>query len=952
MRIFCSLIIASIFILNVIDARAQHASVSLAANATYIGTTKGIVRDTAHNYALRSATVSVYKSADSSLLSYQITNNYGEFNFKNLPVNLPLRLEVSHVGYQLLRKNFTIPAAKNTIDLQTLIISPRDITLKDVVISVPPISMNGDTLEFNAAAFKLDSNAVVEDLLRKIPNITVWGDGQITVNGREIKSLLVNGKPFFDGDMKIATQNIAKNALAKIQVYNTAKNESNPLDSTLEMNLKLKKGKDIGYFGKIGVGYGTNGRYEADANFNIFSPKMQIAIVGASNNINKLASNARTLVSNSTFKGTGANIDYQPDFRSSGITRPVAAGVTFNYNFVEKPTYNNRSTFKADYFLINKHTDEISETKTTTSVNSTDQIFENSNRTNTAIATDQRFSSDYDWAKESHSMKFTNSLSLNQGENTSQTFRTAGNPDQALTSTNNAFNENNFKNTSFKLDGKYQFSQSNWRPKQLLRQFNATYALAVNDKENQRLNLTEFISYTNPADNRKFNRKYSTKSNAISQQLDVEFPALKQLFFGDKNLAGLDFSISNKFNVRSDKGHNQVEDFNAVTNTYEGNSYLNNQVQTHILDETPGLSIRRMFYSRLANRYQKSLNLSFSPKLNFIYQDNQSQKSFQNIRRSYHNILPDASVDYSNSQFGEHYRTYRLNFTTVIRIPGIQQLAPLVDSTNLYHLQRGNVNLREMADKSISFNFNHYDQTTKNTLNYNASVTAGMIDRNIVDSILIDADNRRTVYLVNANGNKYLNFFGSVQKAFKFKTTELQIRLNSSLNTTRNPGYTNGIFTFSNNLNTNSSANINYTYKSFLALAVGQNYSTYHTKQKAFNTQYSGKNISSSLSSSYNVTKKFTLNSNITFNTSSSSGSEAVNFTIWNASAIYRFLKGNNAELKFSALDLLHQNNSVINYGYANSFTVGTQNVLQQYFMTTLSYYPRRFGKKEVKPPK
>jgi len=183
-----------------------------------IGKVKGIVRDTSQNYVLKSATVSVYKAADSALLSYQVTNNYGEFSFTSLPVDLLLRLEISNVGYLTTRKNFTIPSDKNALDLKTLIATQQDILLDDVVISVPPMSMNGDTLEFNASAFKLDSNATVEDMLRAIPNVTLWGDGQITVNGTEVKSLKVNGKSFFGGDAKIAIQNISKNALQKVQV--------------------------------------------------------------------------------------------------------------------------------------------------------------------------------------------------------------------------------------------------------------------------------------------------------------------------------------------------------------------------------------------------------------------------------------------------------------------------------------------------------------------------------------------------------------------------------------------------------------------------------------------------------------------------------------------------------------------------------------------------------------
>ncbi|QEC73518.1 Plug domain-containing protein [Arachidicoccus ginsenosidivorans] len=103
--------------------------------------------------------------------------------------------------------------------------------------------MNGDTLEFNADAFHLDPNAVAEDLLRKLPGVVVWGDGTITVHGREVSRVLVNGKPFFGGDTKVATQNLPKKAVEKVQVYQQSKNKDNPLDSITEVNIQLKKAK-------------------------------------------------------------------------------------------------------------------------------------------------------------------------------------------------------------------------------------------------------------------------------------------------------------------------------------------------------------------------------------------------------------------------------------------------------------------------------------------------------------------------------------------------------------------------------------------------------------------------------------------------------------------------------------------------------------------------------------
>lgn len=938
---FSALVVVMILAVTVFNAKAQTA------NPVPAGTAKGLVRDTVQNYVLKSATVSVYKAADSTLISYQVTNNYGEFNFKTLPINVPLRVDVSHVGYATFKKNFTIPAGKNIVDLGTIVVNRRDVMLKDVEISVPPISMNGDTLEFNAAAFKLDSNAVVEDLLRKIPNVTLWGDGKITVNGREVKNLLVNGKSFFGGDMKIATQNLAKNSIQKIQVYNTARDQqSTRADSTLEMNIKLKKGKDIGFFGKIGFGYGTDKRYEADASFNMYSPKMQLALVGAMNNINKTAYNTESLMANSTFKGGGTNVEYQPDFRATGLNRPRSAGANFSYDFIEKPTYQKKSTLKANYFIQDRRSDNLTETQTTTSINSTAKNIENGNSINSSSNTNQRFDSSYELAKRGHRLNLSQAVNFFDGESVDQTFRTAGTLENALTSTNNSLNTSHNQNANYNVNGSYYYSPSFYTDKTRFTGLNMDFKLQGYENEGQRVNITEFKSFINSAQNQKFNRKYDTKSNGSSQELNLTIPNVQKLLFVKSRFERLNFKITNKLSLRTDDNDNHVQDLDTVTNIYRGNAYLSNRVKTTLLEETPGLGIERSFQKSLSNRYYKVLTIRFHPKMIMMSQDNRSDRSFQNIKRNYQKFVPDAGIDYYNYQYGEYSRNYSLNYYTTLRIPTIQQLAPLTDSTNLYYLQRGNINLRKSVQQELAFNFSHNDQRNKNTLNYYFRASAGIVDDNIVDSLLIDEQNRRTVFLVNADGHKYLNLYGYIRKAYKFKSSELQLYLSTDLNTNRNPGYTNNVFTYSTNLNTNSNANVNYTYKSYLAVALNQSMSTYKSRQEAFNTGYNGKNLGTTLSTSYNVTKKFTLNSNITFNNSSSSNAKDINFTIWNASAVYRFLKGNNAEFKFSALDLLHQNSSVINYGSANSFTVGRQNVLQQYFMTTLSYYPRQFGKK------
>ena len=914
------------------------------------GSVKGILRDTTRNYVLKSATVSVYKASDSTLLNYQVSNNYGEFNFKNLPPAVVLRIEVSNVGYQTFNQEFTIPATTNFLDLKTLIIKPKDINLKEVVISIPPISMNGDTLEFNAAAFKLDSNAVVEDLLKKIPNITLWGDGQITVNGREIKSLLVNGKSFFGGDAKIATQNIAKNALEKIQVYNVNENKDKPQDSVLHMNLKLKKGKDIGYFGKIGGGYGTDKRFEGDASINIFSPKMQLAFIASGNNINKTLNSMQSLIANSTFKGAGTSIDYQSDFSVSGINRTNNAGIDFVYNFIEKPKYNFKKELKSSYFIQNRNYSNITETQTTSILNGGNRILDQNENISSSTGIGQTFKTDYDWASQFQTLRISQTTTLNTGLTNTNLIRSSENDQNVLTSTNKALNETDYSYKRFTLTADYRLQQNYLKPKAKFNGLHVNYKLTIADDDTDRSNITEFRSFVNATTSRNFNRNYQTKVNTVNHLLDFELNNLKSYFFGKAKLAGINFTFNNILALNSNEDANQVEDLKISTGSYAKNAYLSNQLQTNLIDETPGLNLTKSFSKNLSNRFYKSFSINAGIKQKFAHQEFESAKSFQNISRNYTRFVPTASLIYSNNQQGDFYRSYSLNYTTTVKLPTINQLAPLVDSTEVYFQRRGNINLKDAIDRSISFGFNHFDQSNKNTFNYGLSLSAGLIDHSISDSIFIDQQNRQTIYAINAEGNKYIRLFGNASKAYKLKTGELQFGLNVSGNFSKTPGYINGAFSFAENRNLNSSITVNYRLKSLLGVELRQAINNYKSKQLSFsNATYSGTTLTNMVSTIYNITKRFSLNTNLSFNKNSSQNTKDVNFTLWNASATYRFLKGNNAEFKFSALDLLRQNNSVINYGQGNGFTVGTQQVLQQYFMTTLSFYPRQFGKNAVK---
>ena len=171
----------------------------------------GRLVDAINHQHLPSASVAIYTGRDTMLLSFQLSGNNGDFSLGNLPAGVPLRLVASFTGYRQLNKSFQIKTRDSLFHLGDVYMQrTTGDTLAEVVVqALIPMRMNGDTLEFNADAFKLGKNDVAEDLLRRLPGITVWNDGVITVFGREVKAIMVDGKPFLGGNSKLAIQNLA-----------------------------------------------------------------------------------------------------------------------------------------------------------------------------------------------------------------------------------------------------------------------------------------------------------------------------------------------------------------------------------------------------------------------------------------------------------------------------------------------------------------------------------------------------------------------------------------------------------------------------------------------------------------------------------------------------------------------------------------------------------------------
>ena len=221
------------------------------------GIIKGIAFDTLSGQPVAAATVTIVEKKDSSLVSFTMTDNSGSLNLSGIP-NGEYRLLITHVSYHNSNTFFSINDNNKMRDLGNIIMNDINKVLAEVVVTneAPPVTLVGDTVQYNAGSFKMPPNANVEQLLKKLPGVKVEKDGTVKAQGEKVNRVLVDGKEFFGNDPKIATKNLPADAVDKVQVYDKQSDQAQLTgfeDGNYEktINLKLKKDKKKGLFGKV-----------------------------------------------------------------------------------------------------------------------------------------------------------------------------------------------------------------------------------------------------------------------------------------------------------------------------------------------------------------------------------------------------------------------------------------------------------------------------------------------------------------------------------------------------------------------------------------------------------------------------------------------------------------------------------------------------------------------------
>ena len=901
---------------------------------SYVGfaqnlTIQGTLKDSIANRALNSATVSLVYANDSSLVSFSRTNEAGVFNFKNVSPGNYL-ISVSYVGY-IPKWVPVITGTEKTVDMGLIYMNDVN-TMSTVTVTArrPPVVINGDSVEFNSENFKTAPNAVVEDLLKKMPGMEVDKSGGITVNGKKVTKVFVNGKEFFTGDPVMATKNLPADAVDKIQVYDRKSDQAmfTGIDDGSEetaINLKLKKDRNKSTFGKLNGGAGTPSVFDAQGNVNVINNEEQFSAIGGANNTNRQNFSNRNIVNFSGGGGgrPGAGGGITLNFSGgSGETDANAQGIAETYSIGGNYSnlFNNKKTeFNANLSISDVERNNISNsfTQNLTPGNAFNRI---SNSNSIAGNKQQNFGSTIDHkVNENFSFRFTPSLGLQQtinySEDSTQTYLTNGN--LLNSNTTIASSASDAVNAASTLLLRKKFAKKG-------RTISSTITQSFNRSNSTGNQYTEQLSYINNklTNDSVLDQQNTRKGENSSYSANLIYTEP----LGKKSLLEFNTYLSKSIGSSSRK----IYDYSTLTDGYGVlNTRLTNEFNSEYTYSGGGMSYR-------SNQKKYNFSTGFSLQKAVLAGENISAKT--KLSQSFQDILPNATFRYNFSQT----KNLNVDYRTSTNQPSITQLQPVLDQSNINRQSIGNPDLKRSYVHNLNIRF--FSSKILAGKNFFSTLNASTTNNSIVnyDSVLPN----RTILTrpVNVDGAYRIN--GSVNYGFGIKKlkSRLSFGLNAGLN--NNISYANGLLNTIVTKSTGPSMSYTYIVDDVIDINLTARYSFSQTSNEVnptLNTNFLTKVFGADMTNYLPLNIVLNQSFNYAINTGRAEGFNTA-IPIWNASFSKFFLKNKRAEIKMSAFDLLNKNIGINRNVSQNQIVDRSYNVISQYFMLTFTYSLQKSG--------
>lgn len=913
----------------------------------------GKVIDGVANTPMIGANVLV-RTVNDSLLIGTVTGAEGRFEIvrPNIPT---VKFEITFIGYKTIT---IIHQIRESVSLGDLILLEDTKVLGEVVIEgqVPVGEVKGDTTSFNANAFKTQENAQAEDLIRKMPGITMQG-GQIQAQGEQVQRILVDGREFFGNDPNIALRNLPADAIDRVEVLDQRSDQSRltGFDDgtyTKTINIILREDRKNGQFGRAYAGYGTDDRYSAGGSVNLFKGDQRISILGLFNNINQQNFSSQDLAgvtANTTGGGGGrggrpggggggpggggfgggGNNNFLVG-NSGGIITTNSVGL----NYSDK--WGKKVNFSGSYFFNNSTNSLLQTTNRETVVNESIRQFYQESLINTVDNSNHRFNGRLEAdLNEKNSIIVVPSISFQENtvfsDRDALTLASTSDSLSALRSISNA--ETKALSISNNLTYRYKFEKKG-------RTFSTDIFTAFNNRDQ----FSDLL-----AASRDFNRlRLDTtlqETDALSDGLNyrVNFTLTEPL--GEKSIGTFGYQVGNNKSTADQKTFILDDERRPVLDTALSNEFDN-----------------KFITQRLRSGYAYN-NAGLSLNLNLDYQnariDNEAFFPTEGVfKRDFNNILPSANINYRNQPKGV---TYRVRYRTGTDEPSVNQLQNVINNQNPLNLSVGNPSLGQSYNHNIFANVSKVNLEKSRTLfmflNYSATndyigtntfITAQ--DTLINGNVLLRPGGQIT-QPVNLDGNFRTTMF--LTYGAPIKKIKTQFNMNTRVTFNRIPGIINGETNLNDNLglsqgltfSSNVSKNFDFTLSSTGTYSIVNS-----SLQQNLDNNFYQQESNIRLYFSPNNGKLFIGNNlNHTLLTGLSEGFNQ-NFWLWNIEGGYRFAKNNKAELKVVIFDLLNQNNSVTRTISDVAVTDVVTNVLTRYAMLTFTYIIGNFKQPAAEP--
>lgn len=904
---------------------------------------KGKVVEGTNQETMIGANVLVKTVTDSLLLS-TVTGVYGAFEIGR-PRIPSVKLEIIFLGYQKITR---IHNRGDALDLGTLVLIEDSKLLGEVVIEgqIMVGEVKGDTTSFNANAFKTRENADAEDLVRKIPGVTIQ-NGEIQAKGETVQKVLVDGREFFGNDPFLALRNLPADVIDRVEILDQRSDQSRLTgfddgNYARTINIVTQPGKRNGQFGRVYAGAGTQERYAAGGNLNFFKGDKRISIIGLFNNINQQNFSSQDLVGVTAGgqgggggrpgggggrPGGGGNNNFLVG-QDQGIITTNSLGLNYSDKFGQK------MNFTGSYFFNSTQNNLFKLTNREIILSETNRQFYDERLINNVKNNNHRINSriEYD-LNPKHAIIIT--PSINFQNNTNYSDRDGLNLSAIRDPLSSARTLSDATTEGYNISNNFVYRYKFEKPKR-------TLSTTVFTSWNKRDQLSELI-----AANRDYIRDINDTINQETFGLSdgFNYRATLQLTepVGENYLVTMSYQVGNNKTASDQKTFSMIPELGIMVL----DTALSNVFDNKFIVQRPSVG-----YSYNFKNWNVNANLDYQ----YAVQDNESFfPQEQTFNRSFSNFLPGMNASYRNQQKGT---SLRLRYRTNTQEPGVNQLQNVINNQNPMQLSIGNPNLGQAFSHTVFTNYSKINlEKSKTFFTFLfLSVTEDFIGNNTFVAQTDTLVNGEVLLRPGGQISRPENLSGQFRSRLfvtygtPIKKLKSQFNLNSSMSYNRTPGMINGQINFNDNidlsqgltLTSNISKDVDFTFSTTGTYTIVNS-----SLQANLNNDYYIQNTNVRFYYSPNNGKLFV--SNVVGNNFFRGLSPGLDQSVWlwNIEAGYRFMKGNKGEVKLSIFDLLNQNNAIART--VNDVTIEDTftRVLTRYALLSFTYNLGNFKQPE-----